>query len=104
MDTSNKIVTLIKYLPKKEAMLGTVKENLEEDVVAGLSEFSATRWTVREKCFKQIFENYAALQETWKECFQKVGLSIDVKPCIIGCKTFNYFFCYSPWRATFITY
>ena len=55
MDTSNKIVTLIKYLPKKEAILGTVKENLEEDVVAGLSEFSATRWTVREKCFKQIF-------------------------------------------------
>ena len=79
MDISNKIVTLIKYLPEKEAILGMVKESLKE-VVACLSEFSATRWSVVEKCFKQIFENYAALQETWKECVQKVRFSTDVKP------------------------
>ena len=61
MDISNKIVTLIKYLPEKEAILGMVKESLKEVVACHVS---ATRWSVVEKCFKQIFENYAALQET----------------------------------------
>ena len=85
------IVILIKCSPKIEAVFGTVKQNLEEGIAADLSKFSAAQ----AKCFKRIFENYAALHETWKECFQKVGLSTDVKACKIGCQipinTFNFF-------------
>ena len=69
---------------KKRRILGTVKENLG-DVTAALSMFSATRWAVRAKCFKRIFENYAALRETWNECLQKVGLSADAKSRAVDC-------------------
>ena len=44
MYVSKGIVTLIKYSRKRQAILGTVEENL--DVSAGLSKFSAIRWAV----------------------------------------------------------
>lgn len=75
---------LINYFPKGERNLRMVKENLEEDVTGGRFKFIATRWTVRAKYFKRIFENYAALQETWKECLQKIGC------CQTQMKTLNY--------------
>ena len=62
-------------------MLGMIKENLEaetdgnEEMESSLAKFSATRWTVRAVCFKRIFKNYQALQETWKECMEQRGLS-----------------------------
>ena len=102
MDVSREIVQLIKYSPKRENMLGAVKENLEQEEAddeskpRGLAQFSATRWTVRATCFKRIFQNYEALMETWKECLIQGGLSTDVKARVIGCqakmKTFDYFF------------
>ena len=101
MDVSREIVQLIKYSPKRENLLGVVKENMEEDEAEdvnnpGLAKFSATRWTVRATCFRRIFENYQSLIETWKECLKKGGLSAEIKARIIGClakmKTFEYFF------------
>ena len=81
-------------------MLGVVKDNLErdadEELDPGLAKFSATRWTVRAICFKRIFINYKALQETWKDCLKQGGLSTDIKACVIGCQaqmnSFDYFF------------
>ena len=84
MYVSKGIVTLIKYSRKRQAILGTVEENL--DVSAGLSKFSATRWAVWAKCFKQILENYSALQETCKGCLQKAGLIVDVKLVLLAVK------------------
>lgn len=104
MGTSKEIVVLIKYSPKREKLLGTVKENIEhefnledfEGVSPGIATFSATRWTVKAHCFKRIYDNYAALLSTWDECLSKGGLTTDVKSRITGCqtqmKTFNYFF------------
>ncbi|CAB4016715.1 zinc finger MYM-type 1-like [Paramuricea clavata] len=52
MNNTNEIVKLVKYSPKRENLLGDLKENLqyedeEEDAAAaGLTKFSATRWTV----------------------------------------------------------
>ena len=56
MDTSKEIVTLIKYSPKRENMLGGIKDNLEGETtdeqvpVAGIVRFCSTRWTVRATC------------------------------------------------------
>ena len=83
-------------------MLGVIKDNLEreigenEEVEQGLAKFSATRWTVRAVCFKRIFKNYQALQETWKECLKQGGLSAEIKARVVGCQaqmnSFNYLF------------
>ena len=81
MDITKEVVQLIKLSPKREQMLGVIKDNFEgenEGVEPGLTEFSATRWTVRAVCFKRIFKNYKALQETWNECLEQGGLSTDI--------------------------
>ena len=45
-------------------------------------------------CFKGIFKNFQALQETWKECLKQGGLSAEIKARIVGCQaqmsSFNY--------------
>ena len=83
-------------------MLGVIKYNLErevdenEEVEQGLAKFSATRWTVRAVCFKGIFKNYQALQETWKECRKQGGLSSEINARVVGCQaqmnSFTYLF------------
>ena len=71
MDTFKETVMLIKYYPKRENMLGGIKDNLEgkttdEQVpVAGIVRFCPTRWTVRATCYKRILDNYALLLEVW---------------------------------------
>ena len=56
LDISNEIISLMKYLPKWGDILGTVKENIEEDI-ASLANFHVTHWTVKAKCLKRILEN-----------------------------------------------
>ena len=99
MDTSREIVKLIKLSPKRENILGDIRYNIEgdtEDHAPGLAQFSATRWTVRATCFKRIFENYQALQDTWCEVLEQGKLSAEIEACVTGCqtqmKTFDYFF------------
>ena len=56
-------ILLKKLSPKREHMLGVIKENLErktegnEEIEPSLAKFSATRWTVRAVCFKRILKN-----------------------------------------------
>ena len=101
-DITKEVVQLIKLSPKREHMLGVIKENLEretdgnEEMEPSLAKFSATRWTVRAVCFKRILKNYQALQETSKECLGQSGLSTEIKARIVSCQaqmnSFNYFF------------
>ena len=71
MNRSKEVVSLIKYFPKREALIGTVKNyNTVIKYVAGFDKFSATRLERRAKCFMGMLKNYAFLQETWKECLQ----------------------------------
>jgi len=101
MSTSKEILTLIKFSPKREKILGGVKSNVECDDVdnnasPGLAKFSETRWTVRAGCFNGIFLNYKELQETWAEVLAEGGLQSEVRARIIGMQaqmiTFEYFF------------
>ena len=63
MDTAKEVVTLIKFSPKRENLLGEIKENLEEPESAakGIIGLCPTRWTVRASCFQRILDKYAAL-------------------------------------------
>ena len=99
MSNTNEVVKLVKFSPKHKNLLGEVKSNLKEEdaTAAGLTKFSATRWTVRATCFQRVLNNYNALLTLWNECFQSDPKpDPDVRGRIIGCqaqmKSFDFFF------------
>ena len=95
-----RIVTLIKFSPKRENILEDIISNIDADKnvdeAPGVSKFSMTRWTVRENCFNRIYLNYQALQDTWSECLDEGGLNSELRGRMIGVKaqmnTFIFFF------------
>ena len=97
MDTSKEIVSLIKFFPKRENLLGEIKENLEgpESEAKGILGLCHTRWTVRASCFQRILDNYAALLQEWTISLDE-KLQSDIRGRIIGCQaqmnTFDFFF------------
>ena len=96
MDKAKEIVSLIKFSPKRENLLGEIKENLEgpESEAKGILGLCLTRWTVRASCFQQILDNYAALLQEWT-IFLDEKLQSDIRGRIIGCQvqmnTFDFF-------------
>ena len=70
LDTSYKIVKLVKKSPRRDAMLHKLKTELKEDS-PGIRVLCPTRWTVRAQALQSIISNYEVLQELWQ-------LSIDV--------------------------
>ena len=101
MGTVGEICVLVKYSPKRENMLGEIK-NVDADIdeealdVPSLDKLCITRWTIRGKCFEKIQTNYIALMKLWGECLLEGGLNTEVKARIMGCKnqmsTFHFFF------------
>ena len=76
MDTSGEIAILVKYSPKREQKLESIKVTYEEDeAINRISKFSTTRWTVRGNCFQRITDNYRFLYELWDECLKESGLN-----------------------------
>ena len=63
-------------------------------ISAGLTKFSATRWTVRATCFQKILDNYEELLTLWKICLE-TNLEPDIRGRIVGCqaqmRSFNFF-------------
>ena len=101
MGTAGKIVILIKYSPKRENMLGMMKDQIEcdsEEVFKanGILKLSETCWTVRADCFKRILENYEHLMKVWEHCLENDCMQTDVKSWIRGVKKqmklFDFFF------------
>ena len=89
-------VTLIKFSPKRERLLGDIKENLDEQpTTGGVISLCPTRWTVRASCFHRIIDNYSALLQGWIVCLDQ-KLQADARGRIIGCQvqmnTFDFFF------------
>ena len=91
MGTAEEITILIKYSPKRENILGSIKEQIEcqndSDFHANnLLKLSETRWTVRAVCFKRILDNYNVLWNVWKHCLQDGPMKTELKSRIIGVK------------------
>ena len=68
MGVAEEIVVLIKYSPKRENILGCVKEQVEfesepEEKVNDITKLSHTRWTVRATCLQRAIDHYEALMK-----------------------------------------
>ena len=86
MSVTSEIAALIKYSPKREQQLRSIKL-MYEDSANSVSKFSTTRWTVRANSFQRVIENYESLSHLWDVCLDESGLTDDIKGRIIGCKS-----------------
>ena len=97
MDTTKEIVSLIKFSPKRENLLGEIKNNLEgpESEANGILGLCPTRWTVHASCFQRILDNYAAFLQKWTISLDE-KLQYDIRGRVMGCQaqmnTFDFFF------------
>ena len=69
LDSTSKTSKLLKYLPKKETLFKTVKEEFTH----GTSSFQTlwpTRWTVRAVSLQNVIENRKVSQELRNECLE----------------------------------
>ena len=70
MGVAEEIVVLIKYSPKRENILGCIKEQVEfesepEEKAKDITKLSQTRWTVYATCLQRLIDNYEALMKVW---------------------------------------
>ena len=88
METAKEIVSLIKFSPKRENLLGEIQGNLEGPESEAEGILCPNRWTVRASCFQRILDNYAALLSLMRNS--------DMSGRIIGCQmqmnTFDFSF------------
>ena len=92
MGVAEEIVVLIKYSPKRENILGCIKEQVEferelEEKASDITELSQTRWTVRVTCLLRVIDNYEALMKVWIYCLGNGKMESELKGRIIGVKT-----------------
>ena len=100
MGTVAEINILVKYSPKREQILGSIKEMFkfadddEYDQTVTISKLCVTCWTVRATIFIKVLSNYAQLMKLWEICLQET-LTREVRSRIIGCqfqmKLFKFF-------------
>ena len=93
MGTITEIISPVKYSPKKENLLGNIKDLIhfeslltddEIEVVPTLDKLSATRWTVHGNAYKKIESNYLSLMKLWDVPLATGKLDLEVKERIIG--------------------
>ena len=105
MGTVTEIVSLVKYSPKRENMLGSIKDliyfdsqHAEDEIVSApaLDKLSVTRWTVRGNAYLKIQQNYDPLMKLWDASVVAGKLESEVKARIIGVQNqmceFQFFF------------
>ena len=93
MGTVTEIISLVKYSPERESLLGNIKDLIrfesphtddEIKVAPTLDKLSATRWTVRGNAYKKIESNYLPLMKLWDVSLATGKLDSEVKARIIG--------------------
>ena len=93
MGTVTEIISLVKYSPKRENLLGSIKDLIhfeslhtdeEVEVEANLDKLSVTRWTVRGNAYEKIELNYLPLMKLWDVSLAAGKLESEVKARIIG--------------------
>lgn len=95
MGTVTEIISLVKYSPKRESLLGSIKDLVYFeshhtdhgiDVAPTLNKLSATRWTVRGSSYQRIQNNFDPLMKLWDASLAAGKLDSEVKSRIIGVK------------------
>ena len=82
LDTCYELVKLIKFSPKRDAMLTRLKEEVESDAPS-IRTLCPTRWTVRADSLASIMANYADLRRLWVEALAAAS-DTDMKARIQG--------------------
>ena len=69
LDTCYEVIKLIKFSPKRNAMLNSIKEEVGDDVPS-VHTLCPTRWTVRPQSIASILANYKNIQDLWDEALE----------------------------------
>lgn len=72
LDTCYELIKLVKFSPKREAMLNLIKEETGVDSVS-LRTLCPTRWTVRAESLASILANYSELQILWDKAISNTS-------------------------------
>lgn len=96
LDTCFELVKLIKFSPKREAMLRELKEqNGDDDNTPSIRTLCPTRWTVRANSLASIIANYNCIQDLWEKALVSTT-DTEMKARIRGVasqmQTFKFFF------------
>ena len=90
--TVGEICILVKFSPRRDNILGDIKQNLEmeggnidEQSCSTLAKFSITRWTIRSGCYKKVIDSYDSLYELWASSLTE-KLDHEMKGRIIVCQ------------------
>ena len=65
LDTCFELVKLVKFSPKREALLNLIKEEIGSDA-SSIRTICPTRWIVRAEALASIIDNYTELQSLWE--------------------------------------
>ena len=93
MGTITKIILLVNYSPKRENLLGNIKDLIhleslhtddEIEVAPTSDKLSATRWTVCGNAYKKMESNYLAMMKLCDVSLAAGKLDSEVKARIIG--------------------
>ena len=94
LDTCYELVKLIKFSPKRDAMLIRLKEEIGSDAPS-IRTLCPTRWTVRAQSLASIIANYKELQQLWEEALMATS-DTEMKARIQGIssqmETFRFLF------------
>ena len=85
LDTCYEVVKLIKFSPKREAMLRQLKEEMGSEA-SSIRTLCPTRWTVRAESLASILSNYNELLELWEQA-RLATSDTEMKARIIGIAT-----------------
>ena len=105
LDTVREICILVKFSPKRENLLGEIRENIEQEAEDKSETFHSkpptieklcqTRWTVRASCYQKIIQNYDTLNALWDITLGE-KCDVDVRARMKGCrwqmKQFSFFY------------
>lgn len=83
LEVAVEVTKLIKFFPKRNAMLDKIRADEEQSTNGGIRSFCPTRWTVSGDSIESILNNYSSLRLLWEQCLE-TKLNPDVKSRIIG--------------------
>ena len=94
LDTVHEICKLVKYSPKRDALLQQIKQEVQADT-PGIRVLCPTRWTVRADSVKSILDNYDYLTELWDEAYEvtkETEARARIKGVAAQMTTFEFYF------------
>ena len=78
MDVTGEIAVLVKYSPKREQQLESIKLSYEEGEDSDGKTANNTR-TVCANSFQRVIDNYTSLSDLWAVCLEESGLKNNIR-------------------------